>query len=131
MFLGSASASGVQLNTSTNVIPLSGVLVQQYGAHNLSLLSQLFTGYINHEMVPVTAVGKSAILASDGSIISWLSDGLQSLSLDIPLQSAQPINPIRSIDIADMSLDFSATNPWSPLANSQHVTAGLCEFLFT
>jgi hypothetical protein len=127
MYLGTGSAPGVQLTTSTNDITLKGVLIKQYGSQNLTLLSQLFTNYLNHDLSPVKAIGRSAILASDGSTISWLSDGLKSLTMNIPFRSPEPINPIRSIDILSLSLDFNVTNPWAPLAISRNVNAELGE----
>lgn len=127
MFLGTGSADGITLNTGTNDIALKGVLVPQSGTQNLTLLSQLFTSYLNHEISPVKATGRSAILASDGSTVSWLSDGLQSLVLNVPFQSAEAINPIHGIEIGQLSLDFSKDTPWAPVANSNNVTASLRE----
>lgn len=125
MYLGSGSASGITLNTDKNDISLKGVLIEQSGPKNLTLLSQLFTSYINHEPVPVKAIGRSSILASDGSTVSWLSDGLKSLVLNIPFQSQEAINPIQSISIGQLSLAFDEATPWSPMANSNNVTANI------
>lgn len=127
MFLGTGSADGITLDAGVNDISLKGVLVPQTGSQNLTLLSQLFTSYLNHEVSPVKAIGRSVILASDGSTVSWLSDGLKSLVLNVPFQSMEAINPIHAIDIGQMSLAFNEATPWAPVANSNNVTAALRE----
>lgn len=130
MFLGTGSADDIQLGPNTNDITLKGVLVPQTGAQNLTLLSQLFTSYLNHAEAPVKAVGRSVIYGPDGSTISWLSDGLQSLVLNVPFKSQEPINPIQTINIGDMSLRFSEDSQWSPVANSDNITAALSMLIF-
>lgn len=75
----------------------------------------------------MTAQGVST-KQSDGSEIAWLSQGLQSLKLQVPFKPATPINPIQAIGINFLNLSFSSENPWSPLASSNEVQAQLSEF---
>jgi len=105
-----------------NNITLSGVLVPQTTTANLAAVSQLFTNYINFESSPVIAVGKST-MQPDGSQISWLSQGLQSLQLTVPFKPNAPINPIRSIQIGSMALAFTPETAWSPRTDSNSVHA--------
>jgi hypothetical protein len=97
------------------------------GVDNLGSVSQLFTNYLNGVNSPVIARGKST-LQSDGSTISWLSTGIQSLALTVPFKPLAPINPIQSITLGDLDLAFDATAPWTPLSNSKTVQATLREF---
>ena len=87
----------------------------------LAVLGQLFTQYINSETSPVVAQGLSTV-QNDNRSISWLSEGVQALRLDVPFKSPSPINPIQSIDlnIGGLSLMFSEAQPWAPIANSRH-----------
>jgi hypothetical protein len=87
-------------------------------------MSELFTNYLNGDTSPVLATGLST-LQDDGTEISWLSQGLQSLKLNVPFKSFIPINPIKSINIGDLDLAFTPETAWSPVANSDSVQAAL------
>ena len=112
----------------TNQISLSGILVKQTDPTSLAVLSQLFTNYLNGDSSPVIAQGQST-LQPDGSIISWLSQGLQSLKLNVPFKPFAPIDPIRTISVGDLSLKFDKESSWTPAAESHSVQASLrmCE----
>lgn len=119
----------MQVN-GVNSISLSGYLVRHTDSHELGVISTLFTNYMNGDESPVIATGQST-LQSDGSPISWLSSGLQALRLTVPFKSPNAINPINSITIGELGLDFNAQNPWSPIAQSNSVTAGMSKELWT
>ncbi|KIK68835.1 hypothetical protein GYMLUDRAFT_34828 [Collybiopsis luxurians FD-317 M1] len=126
VFLGSGSGSNTIINGATKSdITLSGVLVPQSGESNLTAVSELFTNYLNGDNSTVVATGRST-LQTDGTEISWLSQGLQALQLNVPfvLQSGA-ISPIKSIDIGNLALQFSEETPWAPGAQSQAVQASL------
>ena len=61
----------------------------------------------------------------DGTEITWLSIALQSLILDVPFKPSAPLNPIRTIEIDELSLGFTEADPWSPSASSNSVRASL------
>lgn len=88
------------------------------------MVSELFTNYLNGISSPVIATGKST-LQTDGSTISWLSAGLQALSLNVPFKAEEAINPIRTITIGDLGLGFNDQSPWTPSAESNTVQASL------
>jgi len=90
----------------------------------LAIVSELFTKYLNGESLPVIAKGVST-LQTDGSRISWLSEGIQHLSLNVPFKSPIPIDPIRTITIGDLALQFDKNQPWTPAAESHSVQATL------
>ena len=101
------------------------MLVRQNNSDDLASLSSLFTAYLNGESSPVIAVGRSASQA-DGTVISWLSQGIRALRLTVPFKNPDqdgPIGPIKSITIGDMALAFSENNPWAPIANTRTVQA--------
>ncbi|KAF8557967.1 hypothetical protein OG21DRAFT_1504634 [Imleria badia] len=124
VYLGSGSGPNTQLYPGNNNITLTGVLVPQTTASNLAVVSQLFTNFLNHQSSPVLATGKSTT-QSDGTEISWLSQGLESLTLTVPFQSAAPINPIRSIDIGSLALTFTPETAWNPRTDSNSVYASM------
>ncbi|KAG1742190.1 hypothetical protein EDB19DRAFT_1702736 [Suillus lakei] len=122
VYLGTGTGYNANIVPGPNNITLSGVLVPQTTPANLAAVSQLFTNYINFESSPVIAAGKST-LQPDGSQISWLSQGLESLQLTVPFKSTTPINPIRSIQIGSMALGFTPETAWTPQADSNSVHA--------
>ncbi|KAF8135624.1 hypothetical protein EV363DRAFT_1429344 [Boletus edulis] len=124
VYLGSGSGPNTHLSPGYNNITLSGVLIPQTTASNLAVVSQLFTNFLNHQSSPVLATGKST-MQSDGTVISWLSQGIESLTLTVPFQSAAPINPIRSIDIGSLALTFTPETAWNPRADSNSVYASM------
>ena len=108
------------------------MLIPHNSTSELAMVSTLFTAYLNGETSPVVAVGQSA-KQSSGSIISWLSEGVQALNLNVPFKNPDsngPLGPIKSITIGDMALAFNETDPWSPMANTKTVQARMREQLF-
>jgi len=100
-------------------------LVSHTDENELKAVSELFTNYINGDASPVIATGKST-LQPDGSAISWLSVGLQSLKLNVPFASIDgAISPIKSISIGTFDLTFFEDTPWAPAAASDNVQATL------
>ncbi|PSS30972.1 hypothetical protein PHLCEN_2v2497 [Hermanssonia centrifuga] len=85
-------------------------------------MGELFTQYINGENSDVIAIGKST-LQNDGTVISWLSKGLQALNLHVPFKPREPISPIKSITIGDFALAFDPGTSWTPSAESRTVQA--------
>ncbi|KAH7888371.1 hypothetical protein F5I97DRAFT_2002257 [Phlebopus sp. FC_14] len=124
VYLGSGTGTNTQLVPGNNTISLSGVLIPQTTPSDLAVVSQLFTNYINFESSPVIASGQST-LQSDGTVISWLSQGLQSLQLTVPFKSTSPINPINSINIGSLALSFTPQTAWTPRADSNSVQASM------
>ncbi|TFY72142.1 hypothetical protein EVG20_g865 [Dentipellis fragilis] len=125
IFLGAGIGTNTNIKPGPNNITLAGRLVPHNGSDSeLSIVSDLFSRYLNGETSPVIAQGQST-LQSDNTSISWLSEGLQALKLTVPFRSFIPINPIRSIDIGYLALAFSEQNAWSPMANSQAVHASM------
>ncbi|KAF7983257.1 hypothetical protein HWV62_22882 [Athelia sp. TMB] len=124
VYLGQGTGTNTQIVPGNNSITLAGVLIPQFGAQNLSQISQLFTNYINGDNSPVIATGLSTTQA-DGVQISWLSQALQSLVLDVPFKPQAPLNPIQTIDINELGLSFTEGTEWSPGAASNSVHASL------
>jgi len=107
---------------------LSGRLVPHNGSESeLAVVGQLFTQYINGDTSPVLAQGVST-LQDDNTSISWLSEGVQALMLNVPFKSSTPTNPIQSISIGSLSLAFTEALPWAPLVNSRSIQASMRAF---
>ncbi|KAJ7497141.1 hypothetical protein FB451DRAFT_1457944 [Mycena latifolia] len=122
--LGLGTSTDTVIAPGPNNITLKGVLHSHTDPSELVKVSELFTNYINSEVSQVIATGVSTLQA-DNSTVSWLSSGLQSLKLTVPLVSPTPIDPIRTIEIGNFDLVFSEDTPWSPSAASNTVKASL------
>lgn len=123
LFLGQGTSPATSLIPGDNNITLSGRLIPHNDSDSdLVSLGTLFTNYINSDMSIVTATGVSST-QSNGEEISWLSAGLQALSLPVPFVPATPINPIQAIDIGFFNLSFQENAPWAPIASTDSVTA--------
>lgn len=110
-----------------NAITLSGVLISHKdNPQELAILGDLFTKYLNGEAAPVIAKGISTE-QEDGTVISWLSQGLQALSLNVPFQAPAPIDSIKAISVPYMNLTFTEDTAWSPSVSSQGVQANMGE----
>jgi hypothetical protein len=97
----------------------------------LTTLGQLFSNYLNSDPnTNVLATGVSTQQA-DGEDISWLSQGLSALKLDVPFIPAEPINPIRTIDIGFLNLLFTPETEWSPMTSSDAIFASQVSFTFS
>ncbi|CAO1623850.1 unnamed protein product [Parajaminaea phylloscopi] len=119
MFLGQVQANDVNVTTGLNTILISGQLVPHTNnATELDLLGELFTGYINGEAVPVEARGISTAL-SNGKSVTWLSEGIKALKVQVPLQAPVPIDPIKGITIGYLSLIYTQEHPYNPYTFSQ------------
>ncbi|KAG1896026.1 uncharacterized protein F5891DRAFT_1165745 [Suillus fuscotomentosus] len=106
VYLGTGTGLNTNIVPGPNNITLSGILIPQTTPTNLASVSS-----------PVIAMGKST-LQPDGSQISWLSQGLESLQLTVPFKSTTPINSIRAIKIGSMALAFTPETAWTPQTDS-------------
>ncbi|CAD6924941.1 unnamed protein product [Tilletia controversa] len=122
MYLGPASAANVNLTTGRNIIDLTGRLVPHLDNQTeLDLMGELFTGYINGDTLPTVAYGRSTT-QTNGETISWLSQGIKALVLQVPLKAPEPIEPIKAIAIDYLSLVYKESTPWTPEIFSKALT---------
>jgi hypothetical protein len=123
--LGQGKGENVMLVPGENSVILNGVLTSHKdNPHDLTVLGDLFTKYLNGEAALVIAKGIST-RQEDGTVISWLSQGLQALSLSVPFQAPVAIDPIKAIIVPYMNLTFTEDMAWSPSVSSQDVQANM------
>ena len=126
LLLGPGFSTNVNITPGVNIIDLKGRLLSY--STNQSALNQLgnvFTNFINGEVTPTYAQGKSVVL-SNGQTVGWLSKGIQALNIYVPFQSPYLINPIKSIVIKQFNLTYeSDSDPYSPTASSDSLSADL------
>ena len=90
---------------------------------SLFLYSALFSAYIAGLSSETTAKGVS-VLPDGVNEVSWLSVGLKSMTLKVPLQTPTPLNIIKSITLGPMGMNWTNADSYAPLASSPEVLAG-------
>ncbi|KAG8833980.1 hypothetical protein FRC17_009762 [Serendipita sp. 399] len=120
--LGRGTAKNVVIKPGDNDVTLTGRMIPQSSGSDLVKIGKLFTAYLNGEGSPVHARGVST-MQSDGSRISWLSDGITALTLEVPLKAPNTINAIKSITIGYLNLTFTPESAWSPQSSTDELQA--------
>jgi hypothetical protein len=120
--LGNVKAENVNLQKGDNNILLKGTLVPQNDTTALDKIGTLFSNYVSGKISNTSATGISA--APDGvNPIGWLSQGFQTVKLNVALGAAQPLKIISAVNMGYLDLKFDAANPYSPIANAPSVNA--------
>ena len=123
VYLGPAYSPNVNVTAGINIIQLFGQIVPALDNQTaINGLGDLMTKYINHEIADTVAVG-DYVKSPTGVLPSWLVLGVRALTLSVPLQSPEPINPLKSIEIGTFNLSFSNDNPYEPIASSDSLSA--------
>ncbi|KAF9576485.1 hypothetical protein EC968_007963 [Mortierella alpina] len=117
------SKNAVLVGDSASTLTLEGVLNRHTNQTDLDKISVLMSNYLagNSSLT----LGKGVFVKPDGvNTVSWLSSGLLSLTLKVPLKSPTPLHIINDINIKDMGMVFDTATPYQPLTSSSQITAG-------
>ncbi|KAF9930021.1 hypothetical protein FBU30_000934 [Linnemannia zychae] len=122
--LGQVTAQNATLlGGSESPLELEGVLFRQIEAKKLTDLSVMMSNYLGGKVTNTTA--KGVLVKPDGTNpVSWLSNGLTGLTLNVPLQSPDPLQIIQGIQAMDMGIAFPPATPYVPTVSSKTMIAG-------
>ncbi|KAI8356040.1 hypothetical protein B0O80DRAFT_385209 [Mortierella sp. GBAus27b] len=121
--LGQVKATGASLTGGApSVLNLTGTMVPQTTPEGIQTVSNLFSAYIAGLSSETTAKGVS-VLPDGVNEVSWLSIGLKSMTLKVPLQTPTPLNIIKGITLGPMGMNWTGTDAYAPLASSPNVVA--------
>ncbi|KAF7727125.1 hypothetical protein EC973_007986 [Apophysomyces ossiformis] len=121
--LGEVAADGITLKKGENIINLKGVLKPQNNTADLEKIGVLFSNYIAGKISNTTALGVSC--APNGKDpIGWLSEGFQSVQLNVALAASEPLKLINSVSMGYLDLKFNKDAPYAPVASAPAVVAG-------
>ncbi|KAG0305312.1 hypothetical protein BGZ97_001149 [Linnemannia gamsii] len=122
--LGQVRATGASLmGKSESVLNLTGIMTPQTTPEGLATVSSLFSAYIAGGTSVTSAKGVS-VLPDGVNEVGWLSTGLKSMALNVPLIAPPGLNIIQSITLGPMGMNWTNADAYAPLANSPGVVAG-------
>ncbi|WFD32817.1 hypothetical protein MSPP1_003868 [Malassezia sp. CBS 17886] len=124
--LGPGSSPNVNITPGVNIVTLQGRLLPHFDNQaEVDKLGAIMTRYINGDVTMTEAKGVD-VVASNGRTPTWLADGIKVLSIPVPLQSPERIDPIKSITIKQFNLTYDdTTSPYAPLAASNSLSGVL------
>ncbi|KAI1301122.1 hypothetical protein EDD11_005812 [Mortierella claussenii] len=121
--LGQVKATGASLvGHSQSILNLTGLMMPQTTPEGLATVSALFSAYIAGQSSETSAKGVS-VLPDGVNEVGWLSTGLKSMTLKVPLQAPAPLNIIKSIALGPMGMNWTNADAYAPMANSPGVVA--------
>ncbi|KAJ8663466.1 hypothetical protein O0I10_000706 [Lichtheimia ornata] len=120
--LGQVTTDGVNLKQGPNDLNLKGTIVPQSDPANLDKIGALFSNYVSGKMSTTSATGVSC--APDGTnAIGWLSEGFQSVRLNVGLGLDEPLSIIKAVNMGYLDLAFNADAPYAPVTTAPAVVA--------
>lgn len=122
VMLGRVTSDNVTLIQGENKLMLAGALVPQSEQANLDKIGALFSRYISGNQSITNARGLSC--APNGhDPIGWLSEGFQSVQLNVGLGLKEPMNIIHGVSMGLLDMSFSSDAPYAPIVSAPAVTA--------
>ncbi|KAI9279037.1 hypothetical protein BC943DRAFT_298272, partial [Umbelopsis sp. AD052] len=122
VYLGDVTATNVTLVQGPNTLNFDGRMVPLNNPNDLAVVSVLFSNYLAGIPSNTTATGVSA--APDGvHPVSWLSQGLESVKLDVSLAPNSALQIITGVTMGNLDLVFTNATAYSPATSAPNVTA--------
>lgn len=104
------------------LLDLEGTILRQTNQQSLQELSSMISNYLAN--IPSTAYGQGVSVLPDGvNAVSWMTTAIVSTKMSIPLLPPTPMDFIKEIDIANLNLQMTPDQPWTPTASSSSIAA--------
>ncbi|CAG8457951.1 85_t:CDS:2 [Ambispora gerdemannii] len=127
--IGEVTSSNVTLGKGANALNLNGRLIPQNTSAGLAAVSEMFSKYIAGENANTSVLAKTVKpsknnnSSNDTTPISWLQSAFVGTTLSVVLRGAQNLTVINSVDLKTMDLTFSKDKAYSPIAQSDALSA--------
>ncbi|KAF9429132.1 hypothetical protein BGZ76_001761, partial [Entomortierella beljakovae] len=119
---GYVTATGLTMVRGPQSMTLKGVLIPQNTTEGLAAISELMSMYIGNVAVDTIATGYE--VKPDGvNNVAWLSSAVKNLKLIVKLQSPQPLQLIKALNLGALGLTFTPETAYQPLTTSSGVLA--------
>ncbi|KAG0306731.1 hypothetical protein BGZ99_001699, partial [Dissophora globulifera] len=120
--LGYVTSQDLTLVRGAQTLSLKGILIPQNTTEGLAVVSDLMSRYIGNVMTDTVATGYQ-VMPDGVNSVDWLSSAVQSLKLTVPLQSPQPLQLIKALNLGALGLVFTPPTAYLPVATSTGVLA--------
>lgn len=118
--MGEAFSSQVVLKPGLNEMVMKGRLVPFSSETDAKIISELFTTFLGGIDTRLLCVGRSI---RPDKPVSWLNGAFVGLRLLVPFKGSANGNLIQSVSVGDMEMEFSSSNPYSPLLSVPSIQA--------
>ncbi|KAF8984175.1 hypothetical protein BGZ46_008689 [Entomortierella lignicola] len=120
--MGYVTSNNLTLVRGPQTLSMNGYLIPQNTTQGLADTSELMSNYIGNFVTNTTVTGYE--VKPDGvNSVDWLSDAIKNLKLSVPLQSPQPLQLIKALNLGALSLNFTPPTAYDPLTTSTGVLA--------
>ncbi|KAF9915160.1 hypothetical protein BX616_006784 [Lobosporangium transversale] len=120
--MGYVSSSDLTMKRGQQTLSMKGVLIPQTTPEGLADTSEMMSRYIANVVTDTIATGYE--VKPDGvNSVDWLSTAVKNLKLTVPLQSPQPLQLIKALNLGALGLVFTPPTAYEPITTSTGVLA--------
>ncbi|KAF9366881.1 hypothetical protein BGX34_003981 [Mortierella sp. NVP85] len=120
--MGYVTSSELTMVRGAQTLSMKGYLVPQTTPEGLAITSEMMSRYIANVMTETIATGFE--VKPDGvTSVEWLSNAVKNLKLIVPLQSPQPLQLIKALNLGALGLVFTPETAYQPTTTSTGVVA--------
>ncbi|KAI1288628.1 hypothetical protein EDD11_009849, partial [Mortierella claussenii] len=120
--MGYVSSSNLTMVRGQQTLSMKGVLIPQTTPEGLADTSEMMSRYIGNVVTDTIATGYE--VKPDGvNSLEWLSTAVKNLKLTVPLQSPQPLQLIKALNLGALGLVFTPPTAYEPITTSTGVLA--------
>ncbi|KAK3824793.1 MAG: hypothetical protein J3Q66DRAFT_326052, partial [Benniella sp.] len=120
--MGYVTSSELTMVRGAQTLSMKGYLVPQTTPEGLAITSEMMSRYIANVMTETIATGFE--VKPDGvNSVEWLSAAVKNLKLTVPLQSPQPLQLIKALNLGALGLVFTPETAYQPTTTSTGVVA--------
>ncbi|KAF9355369.1 hypothetical protein BGX26_006649 [Mortierella sp. AD094] len=120
--MGYVTSTNLTMVRGPQTLSMKGVLIPQTTPQGLADTSEMMSRYIGNVVTDTTATGYD--VKPDGvNSVDWLSAAVKNLKLNVPLQSPQPLQLIKSLNLGALGLVFTPPTAYQPITTSTGVLA--------
>ncbi|KAF9348217.1 hypothetical protein BGX34_002599, partial [Mortierella sp. NVP85] len=120
--MGYVTSSDLTMVRGPQVLKMKGYLIPQTTPEGLADTSEMMSRYIGNLMTDTVATGFE--VKPDGvNSVEWLSAAIKNLKLTVPLQSPQPLQLIKALNLGALGLVFTPETAYQPITTSTGVVA--------
>ncbi|KAF9103437.1 hypothetical protein BGX27_010565, partial [Mortierella sp. AM989] len=120
--MGYVTSSNLTMVRGPQTLSMKGVLIPQTTVEGLAVTSDMMSRYIGNVVTDTIATGFD--VKPDGvNSVEWLSAAVKNLKLTVPLQSPQPLQLIKALNLGALGLVFTPPTAYEPITTSTGVLA--------